>query len=778
MAENYSENLLEQVKELQEKNDIYRTFIEKSNDLFYRTDLKGKITFISPSVLELSGYTVDEAIGMKMAEEVYYCPEERKNFIELLNRDGKATNFQAQLKRKDGSLWWASTNAHFYRDHCGKIIGIEGITRDVTDLKNTELSLMAAEERFRLAFHTSPDAINLNRVSDGVYVDVNLGFTDLTGYTREDVIGHSSLEINIWNNPDDRKKLVEGLLKDGYVKGLEAEFALKDGSVQTGLMSASLIKINNEDVILSVSKNISERKKTEEALKQSEQMLLKSQAVARIGSYYFYIKEGFWISSDVLNDVLGIDENYKKNIDSWLALVHPDFLEEMKKYISKHVIGGKNRFDKEYKIIRYNDKKERWLHGLGELEYDSSGEPVKLIGTIQDITGRKQLELQLQQSQKMEAIGTLAGGVAHDFNNLLTVINGYSELAMHKLDPNDPMNSILDQIFKAGMRATNLTGQLLAFSRKQIYKAKVIEINAIIRDMDKMIRRLIGEDIEINAILDDTISRIFADRTQIEQIVMNLVVNSRDAVYAVKKQNFQRKITIETGQTDLKEKHKTEYPDIDPGSYIFISVSDNGVGMSTETKQKLFEPFYTTKEKNKGTGLGLATVYGIVKQNKGHIYVYSELNQGTTMKIYWPVSDDKVPVNKPTKPDYKKLQGQESILFVEDDPAVSGFALQALESLGYTVKLAENGIKAKKLFEENSNHFDLIITDLVMPEMNGKDFVRNAKKIKNDVKVIFVSGYADQHIVNNGLLENGINFIQKPYSIETLAAKIRTVLKS
>jgi signal transduction histidine kinase/ActR/RegA family two-component response regulator len=391
---------------------------------------------------------------------------------------------------------------------------------------------------------------------------------------------------------------------------------------------------------------------------------------------------------------------------------------------------------------------------------------------------RKELLEKLYHSQKMEAIGKLAGGIAHDFNNLLTVINGYSEMALMKISENNSVYNKILAINEAGKKAENLTKQLLALSKKQIFKPEILDINDVIKSLDKILRRLMGEDINIQTIFKKNISFIKADKSQIEQIIINLTVNARDAVREIKTSGGQKKITIETGETFFDESILMKYPDINKkGLYVFFAVSDNGIGMNEEVKNRIFEPFFTTKEKDKGTGLGLATVYGIVKQNYGAIYVYTEQNKGSTFKIYWPATNEKSVNKKDFGIEVENYSGNENILIVEDDENVLEFASSALKSLGYKIYTASNGKEALKLIQTNDFDFDLIITDLIMPELNGKEFVEQLKEMDFDFKVIYVSGYTDNHIVHDGMLEEGINFIHKPYSISTLAKTIRLVLE-
>ncbi len=406
---------------------------------------------------------------------------------------------------------------------------------------------------------------------------------------------------------------------------------------------------------------------------------------------------------------------------------------------------------------------------------NEAGQIINFCKISRDVSHELQLEQQLHQAQKMEAIGTLAGGVAHDFNNLLTVITGYADLALAKMKEEDPFHNHMSSILLAGRKAGNLTRQLLAFSRKQIYKPEIVDLNHVISAMEKLLRRLISEDIRMDTILAERLPRIKADSAQIEQILTNLVVNARDAVQAMDKPGFKKRITIETGVSVLDESYTESHLGSKPGDVIYLSISDNGIGMDEQTKQRIFEPFFTTKAKDKGTGLGLAMVYGIVKQNQGSIYVYSEPGQGSTFKIFWPVTQETGKAVKDDKRD-SDYTGDETILLVEDDAEVRKFAAASLQQLGYTVHQAGDGESALNLIMKEQLHIDLLITDLIMPEMNGRELADRIRAAFPETGILFASGYTDNHIVEGGALEAGVNFLQKPYSQQTLAEEVRRVL--
>lgn len=418
-----------------------------------------------------------------------------------------------------------------------------------------------------------------------------------------------------------------------------------------------------------------------------------------------------------------------------------------------------------------------WLSLNLRLVKDEHGATIYREGTIEDITARteaechrKELEQQLRQSQKMEAIGRLAGGVAHDFNNLLTAINGYSSLALQRADPDDRIRGYLEEVKKAGERAANLTRQLLAFGRKQMLKPIPLSLNDVVSEMSKMLRRLIGEDIRFDARFDPELKHIRADPGQIEQVLVNLVVNSRDAM------PHGGTLTIETANFEIDHEFASRHLGLAPGKYVVLTVSDDGCGMDEKTKARIFEPFFTTKEKGRGTGLGLSTVYGIVKQSGGNVWVYSEPGDGTVFKVFLPQFQQQSETTTKPSIDLAPPRGSETILVVEDEDVVRGLARQILEQSGYHVLDARGGDEAIRLCRELRGPIDLLLTDVVMPETSGKEVANRLTKLRPAMRVLYMSGYTDDAIVHHGVLDSDVEFIQKPFTPVALAQKVREVL--
>jgi nitrogen-specific signal transduction histidine kinase/ActR/RegA family two-component response regulator len=390
--------------------------------------------------------------------------------------------------------------------------------------------------------------------------------------------------------------------------------------------------------------------------------------------------------------------------------------------------------------------------------------------TILDVTERKQLEEQLRQSQKMEAIGRLAGGIAHDFNNLLTAIVGYSQLLLGGLEVGNPMQGQLEEIKKAGERAASLTRQLLAFSRKGLLQPQVLDLNALVANIDKMLRRLIGEHIELVTVFGPGLECIEADPAQLEQVVLNLVVNARDAMPQG------GKIVIETKNLELDEAYADQHPGVSPGRYTMLSVSDEGSGMTAETLKHIFEPFFTTKDRAEGTGLGLFTVYGAVKQNGGNIWVYSEVGRGTTFKVYLPQVNQVVEVRKADAVSTAAAKGTETVLLAEDEKVVRKFVRSILEKNGYTVLEAHHGSEALRVALQHPGSINLLLTDMVMPLMGGKLLAEKMINLRPGIKVLYMSGYSENAVIHHGILELGTAFLEKPFTVEALERKVRELL--
>ena len=517
--------------------------------------------------------------------------------------------------------------------------------------------------------------------------------------------------------------------------------------------------------------DITERKRAEDALGATQARLRDVLASSTAVLYATKLTaEGFvptWVSENVTR-LLGYEVPDVLQPTWWVSHLHPAdrsrVLGEIPTLLRKGELTLEYQFEGRSGAYR-------WIHDEARLLRDPKGIPVEVFGAWLDITERKQLEQQFHQAQKMEAVGRLAGGVAHDFNNLLTAILGSADLVLDSLTPTIPERGEIEEIRKAALRAADLTRQLLAFSRQQVIAPTALNPNDVVTNMEKLLRRLLGEDVELRTVLTPEPGTVKADPSQLEQIVVNLAVNARDAMPEG------GKLTIETQNVELDEAYTRGHLSAQPGSYVMLAVSDTGIGMDAATQARIFEPFFTTKEKGKGTGLGLATVYGIVKQSDGWIWVYSEPGHGTTFKIYLPRITEAAAPAAPSPVPPVSVRGSETVLLVEDDEMIRNLVQKVLKANGYTVLVAASGHDALRLAGQHQGRIHLVMTDVVMPGINGREVAERLAAARAGIKVLYLSGYTDDAIVHHGVLEPGIAFLQKPFTPAVLARKVREVLE-
>src|SRR5438094_1507237 len=625
----------------------------------------------------------------------------------------------------------------------------------------------AGPELFHALVEHSSDAVALLDET-GAITYVSQAATRLLGYGVPELTGTNALGFL---HPDDlalTARLCRQLLdQPGTPIRTELRARHKDGSYH--LVEAVAVNRLDDPAVGAVVANwrdITERLRAEQALRNSEQSY--RSLVDGVRDVIFALSPGGEVTS--LNPAF--EEMTGFPPAEWVgrpfeAFVHPDDV-PLALDLFGRVLQGEPRPTIQFRILtRAGTYRVAEFSATAQLR---DGRLTGILGIGRDVTERLGLEQQLRQAQKMEAVGRLAGGIAHDFNNILTAITGHADLLLEDLGHHDPRRADVDEIRRSAERAAGLTRQLLAFSRQQVLQPKVVDLNALVLDMDKLLRRLIGEDVELATVLDPTLGRVTADPGQLEQVIVNLAVNARDAMPQG------GKLTLETRNIDLDSSYTLEHSLVKPGPYVQLTVSDSGIGMDEETQAHAFEPFFTTKPRGQGTGLGLAMVYGTVKQSGGFIWVYSEPGRGATFKIYLPRVDAPVESAAPPAPVERPPRGSETVLLAEDEPAVRAIARQALERQGYTVLAAPSGADALALAAQHGATIHLLLTDVVMPGMSGRDLADRLTAQRPGIRVLYISGYTDNAIVRHGMLEPGLAYLQKPFRPDALVRKVREVL--
>jgi two-component system cell cycle sensor histidine kinase/response regulator CckA len=621
------------------------------------------------------------------------------------------------------------------------------------------------DSSFRILFVNNPQPMWVYDLETLRFLEVNNAAIDHYGYSREEFLAMSIADIR---PREDVPRLLQNVSGDhaGLQHSGQWRHATKNGRLIDVEISSHTLTFRGRRAELIVVHDVTKQKQAEDALKQAEQKYRSIFEEAIIGIFQSTPDGRLLSANPAMARLYGYaspEEMLDKISDVRPQLyVDPTRRDEFKRIVEEE--GVVRHF--EVQVYR-KDGSKMWLSANARAVREN-GVIVRYEGTFEDINERKLLEDQLRQALKMEAVGRLAGGVAHDFNNSLAVITGYGDLLQLHLAPDDPLRKHAEEIGKAGRRAAALTRQLLGFSRKQVISPVVLDLNAVIEELEKMLHRLIGEDIRVSFKRESKLGRVKVDPGQIEQILMNLAVNSRDAMPQG------GRFCIETANVELDETYARQNAYVTPGSYIMLSVSDTGSGMDKETQTHIFEPFFTTKDPGKGTGLGLSTVYGIVKQNNGYIQVYSEPGQGATFKIYFPRVREAMKV---TRPEATTLPGgAETILLVEDEEPLRKLALICLKGRGYTVLEAAEASTALQLARAHTGEIHLLLTDVVLPTVSGRELASQLAVQRPGVKILYMSGYTGDLIAQHGVLEPGTLLLEKPFTLHSLLTKVRAAL--
>ncbi|HEY1219015.1 MAG TPA: PAS domain S-box protein [Bryobacteraceae bacterium] len=638
-------------EQMRKRAEDYRAIFEGALEGMFRTSAEGLVLAANPALAKMLGYESEVCFAPAItvpAHQAWADPEDRSRFLQAVEQEGSVRGYECRLRRKDGTVIWASASCRKVVGPDGETACYEGFVEDITARKRAEDQLRISENKFRMAFMTGADALSISTLQDGLLLDVNDRYAEVLGYSRDEARGRTVTELGVYADSD-RQRLLSELAAKGHAEDTEFQIRRKDGELRSVLVSANSLESDAGELLLAATRDITEQKRAE--------------------------------------------------------------------------------------------------------------------------AERLKLEEQFRQSQKLESIGRLAGGVAHDFNNLLTIINGYGDLLLGEYQNGNPLRKWVEEIRQAGERAANLTRQLLAFSRKQSVEPLPMYLRSVVAENQAMLRRLIGEDIELVVESDPAECLVMADPGQLHQVLMNLAVNAMDAMPRG------GTLTIRTANVEVDEAYTAAHPEIAPGPYVSLLVSDTGVGIEKEHQPHIFDPFFTTKAEGEGTGLGLSTVYGIVRQLNGSIAVTSEPGRGAAFEVYLPRLDQaEVVAGAQAAGVTPSSRGTETVLVVEDQLPVRHLAMTLLKERGYAVLDAAQGSDALLVAERHPGPIHLLLTDVDMPHMTGKELAERLMPLRPEMKVLYMSGYAADVMVRHQWLESGTPYLAKPFAPDALAVKVREAL--
>ena len=752
---------------LRESEERFRRFFMNAPLPYQSLDENGNIIEVNSTFLEILGYSQDEVIGKNFGDFLHpdYVAHFKENFPRF-KAVGEVLGVEFEMVKKDGSKVLVSFNGKIQRDDQSRFLCTHCIFEDITERKRAEEMLKESEERYRTVadftyaweYWMSPELR---------FLYCSPACERITGYRAEEFENDPDLLQTI-THPDDLprvlKEFADGLLSQDVSATVQLRFRHKDGSWRFAETTGKAIRdLKGRLIVVFNTNDINDRKQAEVELSRYKHIVSSSKdMLALVDKNFIYLSanaaflQALGMTSD---ELIGRTQSDVFGEAFFNTVIRPR---------AERCLAGENVRYQEW--IQYPAAGRKYMDIAYSPYFGIEGEINGFAVTARDITEQENLMEKLMQAQKMESVGRLAGGVAHDFNNMLNVIIGFAEIAMEKVAPEDSLQADLEEIVSAGRRSVEITRQLLTFARKQVISPERIDLNETLESMLKMLRRLIGENIDLVFSPGSDLWPVLLDPSQADQLLANLSVNARDAIADV------GKIAIETKNIIIDKDFCADHAGIAPGNFVLLAVSDTGCGMAPETGDKIFEPFFTTKGIGKGTGLGLATVYGIVKQNNGFIYFDSEPSQGTTFKIYLPqYQGAKTETPEITAPEISICQG-ETILVVEDEAPVLAIARTVLENEGYTVLTTDTPSKAICLAGQHAGRIHLLLTDVIMPEMNGRELASRLQEILPEMKILFMSGYTADVIAYHGVLNPGVHFIQKPFSSRNLATKVREVL--
>jgi PAS domain S-box-containing protein len=764
----------------------FQQIVEMSNEAIWVMDRDLRVAYVNLSAARMLGYEPAAALGRSLFDFLF--PEDVPAMIARTERRraGESERYEQRVRRADGSSTWGLVSARTILDTDGRFNGSLLVVTDISDLKRVEEALRQSKDRNRLISDNMIDVVWTLDPKTMRFTYVSPSVKRLRGWTAEEVMAQpleaaldpESFRVVVGRMP----ALLESLPGASPTQTTEVFQPHRDGGiVPTEVVTTVLFDEQGEvSEILGVSRDITERKRAEAARRESEFWLRQSQRIARLGSYVFDVPANRWQSSEYLDELFGIGPDSERTTETWLALVHPDERASLAAYLAEEVIRRRQPFNLEYRIVRLADGDVRWVQGLGELELDGSGNPVRLFGTIQDVTGRhqqdgerRQLENQLLQAQKLESLGVLAGGIAHDFNNLLTSILGNADLALQDLPPGSPVRDNVLAIESSSRRAAEISQQMLAYSGRGRFVVEPLVLSHLVRDMMRMLELAVSKRTLMRVDLADELPPVEADAGQLRQMVLNLVANAAEAVG-----DRDGSICIATSVVQCDP----DNPLVDhlgnplrSGQHVVLEVSDSGVGMSAETLTRVFDPFFTTKFT--GRGLGLPAVLGIIRGHRGSIQIDSQPGRGTTFRVLLPVLAPAVAGPEAQAAAVTPPPSRTAVVLVVDDEAgVRTLAERMVQRCGYRAVGAADGVEAIRLVRENPRQFSCVLLDLTMPRLGGEETLREIRKIAADLPVILCSGYHAQELSERFAGQGLSGFVQKPYRLADIKATLQAAI--
>ena len=756
---------------LRTSEDRYRVLYDEIPTMYFRLATDGTVRSVNRFGAKHLGYRVEELVGHSV---LGLCHEQDKeivtaNLSECLITPETTRHWEFRKVRKDGSIIWVRDTTRVAESSTGETVVLV-TCEDITERKRTEEDLRRSQAFITSVVENIPDMIFVKDAKDLKFVRVNKAGEDLLGHSREVLIGKSDYDVFQKEEADfftekDRQVLESGRLLDIPEEPVETK------AQGLRILHTKKIPILNDkgepQYLLGISEDITDRKQLADALGATKEQLQQVLFASKTGLWDWNTGTNVVCFSREWKSQLGYGEEELANtFETWDTLLHADDRARANSYVRAYITNPVGNYMQEFRL-RHKDGSYRWIVAMASFVVEPDGRRVRLLGSHTDVTERTRLEAQFRQAQKMNAVGRLAGGVAHDFNNLLTVINGYSAMLIDRLTEEDPRHEMAVETLKAGERAGELTKQLLAFSRKQVLLPQPLDFNESLRLISSMLNRLLGEEVRLTMDLAPDLWSINGDKGQLNQVTMNLAINARDAM------PNGGTLTIATCNLSVTPEWPDRYQMMPHGDYVHVSVHDSGHGMSPETLSHLFEPFFTTKEVGQGTGLGLATVYGIVKQSQGYIFAASTLDQGTTFHLYYPRVIATTAVAKTQL--VRSGKGSERLLVIEDQDSVRTLIVQALKQDGYQVIEAASGEEALRVAASLPEPIQALVTDVIMPHMSGLVVAERLKSIWPGTRVLFMSGYVDA-TKPGGVEEPGTAFIQKPFLPDDLTRCLRDLL--